>query len=296
MLVFLEKGPIVQKDVHFYLTYALARSAGIKAQEAKEITWANQYTDDLTEAELYGIETQCNMGNWGDRQIQLSVLIPFHFIPGGESEWPWGVTENNERAQALVRASMMREPHLQRCALGIALHALQDTFSHQGFSGWREPNNACGFWYLLPNVGHADVGHRPDVVDLTWEDPRTKTPIDNRPRGLKAAHETFNVLFEYRDRARRDSEYRDLSRRDSECGDLTRRDSKWAGLQKKLTEIFEDKNYDERKRRLARLARAPKIRYSRLTKSARKKHGTAFVRAAAQHLSDAINLFADLSC
>lgn len=265
----------MQKDVHFYVTYALARSAGIKAQQAKEIAWANQYTDDLTEADLYGIETQCNVGNWGIRQIQLSVLIPFHFVPGGEPDWPWAVTENNERARSLVEASMTREPDLKRCALGIALHALQDTFSHQRFSGWRESRNSCGFWYLLPNVGHADVGHRPDVVDLTWKDPRTEKRINNRWRGLRAAHETFKALVTY--------------------GDLARPDSEWAGLKKKLTEIFKDKDYDRRKRRLAELAGAPEIRYSELTKSAQKKHGTAFVRAAAQHLSDGMRLSAGLS-
>ncbi len=267
----------MQKDFHFYVTYALARGAGIGAKAAQEIAWANQYTDDLTEAQLYGIQTQVGtISNWGDRQIQLSVLIPYHFIPGGVpgSDWPWEVTENNPRARALVQASMTRARDVKRFALGIALHGLQDTFSHQGFSGWRESNNSCGFWYLLPNIGHADMRHEPDVVDHTWTDPRTKKRIINRPRALRAAKETFNVLAGY--------------------NGLTPPASKWANLKKKLTEIFKEKSYDKRKQRLAKLAGKPGFRYSKLTKRAQEKHGEIFVRAAVEHLSDAVSLVADL--
>ena len=76
----------MQKDFHFYLTYVLSRKVGISVKDAEKIAWANQYTDDLTEADLHGIQTQSAiLGNWADRQIQLSVLVPFHFIPGADS-------------------------------------------------------------------------------------------------------------------------------------------------------------------------------------------------------------------
>lgn len=268
----------MQKDVHFYLTYVLARNAGIRPQAAQQIAWADQYTDDLTETELHGIQTQCaKLGNWGDKQIQLSVLIPFHFIPGGTpgSAWPWAVTEDNARAQALVTAALNRKPALTRCALGVALHGLQDSFSHQGFSGWEEKKNACGFWYLLPNIGHADMGHVPDDVSKTWTDPRTEKRIVNRWRVLRAARRSFDVLAEY--------------------SGLAQPGLAWTALKQKLVPILKEKNYDKRKQKFAALAGNANLRYSKLKKRAWNKHKVAFVRAAAQHLSDAIGEFADLS-
>jgi hypothetical protein len=42
----------MQKDIHFYLTYALAKKAGIDVEVAEKIAWANQHTDELTKAML----------------------------------------------------------------------------------------------------------------------------------------------------------------------------------------------------------------------------------------------------
>jgi hypothetical protein len=273
----------MQKDVHFYLTYALARIAGIKAQEAKEIAWADQYTDDLTEAQLYGIQTQCEkLGNWSDRQIQLSVLIPFHFIPGGtpKSKWPWMVTENNARAKALVKAALAQDAVLKPFSLGISLHGLQDTFSHQGFSGWEEKKNSCYPWYYLksalPNVGHTEMLVVPDIVDRKWVDPRTNKEVNNQQRALRAARETFHVLAKH--------------------AGLPQPATEWTKkkLGKKLSSIFREGNYDKRKKKLLTLAGNPQSRYSKISKSLGKKHGVAFMRAATQHLSKAIGTCADL--
>ena len=239
---------MMQKDFHFYVTYALARSAGIKVQHAKEIAWADQYTDDLTDAELYGIQTQSEiLGNWRHRQVQLSVLVPFHFIPGGtaQSEWPWMVTENNARATALVQAALTQEDGLKRLSLGIALHALQDTFSHQGFSGWEEDKNSCYPWYYvhsaIPNVGHAEMLVVPDVVDRKWVDARSNEEIKNPERALRAARETFRWLANY---AR-----------------LAQPAAQWTNnrLDQKLRRIFAETNYDERKKQLRLLARNPRL-------------------------------------
>ncbi len=269
----------MQKDFHFYVTYALARKAGISAQTAKVIAWADQYVDDLTEADLYGLQTQCaKLGNWGDRQIQISVLIPFHFIPGGtpESDWPWKTTENNERAQRLVEAATARNSPL---SLGIALHGLQDTFSHQGFSGWSEDKNSCYPWYYLksalPNVGHTEMMALPDMVDQTWNDPRNNRRIDNRRRALRAAHETFSALAR-------------VSGREDQA-------QVWRGLRPELMSVFRHHSYDERKEKLLALSENPHPRYNEITKAMAMTHRTNFVQAAAQHLAEAIELCADLS-
>ena len=44
--------------MHFYVTYALARKAGLPAADAEVLAWADQYTDDLTAPDLHGIQTQ----------------------------------------------------------------------------------------------------------------------------------------------------------------------------------------------------------------------------------------------
>jgi len=67
----------MQKDVHFYLTYLLAVKVGVEDEEAEKIAWADQYTDDLTEADLYGIQTQSAiLGNWTGRSSSR-YLSPF---------------------------------------------------------------------------------------------------------------------------------------------------------------------------------------------------------------------------
>jgi hypothetical protein len=82
-----------------YVTYALAREAGLPAEDAEKLAWADQYTDDLTEPDLHGIQTQCaTVGNWADRQVQLSVLVPFHFVPGADATHPWMTTAGSDRA------------------------------------------------------------------------------------------------------------------------------------------------------------------------------------------------------
>ena len=186
-------------DVHFYLTYALSRKVGISASDAKIIAWANQYTDELTQADLYGIQTQSDvLGNWGDRQVQLSVLVPFHFIPGNDRTHPWKTTRNNNRVRQLVDSALRKKNPFQ---FGIALHGLQDTFSHEGFSGWREDLNSCYPWYYiqsgLPNVGHAELLVTPDVVNYIWTDPRDGRRIDNKKRTMSATKATYDFLVQF---------------------------------------------------------------------------------------------------
>ena len=268
----------MQKDFHFYVTYTLARKAQIPERTARQIAWADQFTDDLDDFDLYGIQTQCKkLGNWSDRQVQLSVLVPFHFLPGGtsRSKWPWKTTENNARARQLLRTPVSTENPL---SLGIALHALQDTFSHQGFSGWDEERNSCYPWYYLksglPNVGHAEMLVVPDIVDREWVDPRTGENIDNKERAIRAARETFGALAKY--------------------SGIANPESIWSNLDQKLARIFANTSYDKRKNQLRRLSGSPSIRYSRITTSMQKRLRSRFLRAAAQHLAGAMKLLEDL--
>jgi len=264
----------MQKDVHFNLTYALARKVGISAKEAEKIAWADQFTDDLTKADLHGIQTQSAIiGNWGDRQIQLSVLVPFHFLPGDDEEHPWVVTPNSNCARALVESALS-----DLLRFGIALHNLQDTFSHQGFSGWQEKANACFPWYYiesgLPNVGHTEMRTVPDIVNFIWTDPRNGNRIDNRQRALRCAKTTYDFLVKFH--------------KPAQAG-IT-----WSEIRDQLKDIFKLKSYDQRKAKLCELA-GKNIRYKNVNKRLAPKHKVEFIEAARQHLAEAIKSIGKLS-
>ncbi len=73
----------MQKDIHFYLTYALGRKLGMSPEEIETVAWADQFTDELTQPGLHGLQTQTStLGNWAERQIQATVIMPFHFNTG----------------------------------------------------------------------------------------------------------------------------------------------------------------------------------------------------------------------
>jgi len=269
----------MQKDVHFYLTFLLARKACIAVNEAKKIAWANQYTDDLTEAELHGIQTQSGLvDDWGHRQIQLSVLVPFHFIPGDDQHHPWMTTRNNPRARALVEEALAERASGKLFQFGIALHGLQDTFSHEGFSGWKEDLNSCFPWYYIqsaiPNVGHAELRVVPDVVNYVWTDPRNGRRVDNKRRTMSAARATFEFLAEWSN-----------SHIDPAI---------WKALERKLQDIFKMDSYDRRIDELCVLSGTRDIDYADVNRTYAKKHKSDFIRAAYNHLAEAMKLFEDL--
>ena len=264
----------MQKDVHFYLTYALSRKAGIRHEEAEKIAWADQYTDDLTEAALHGIQTQSAiLGNWMLRQIQLSVLVPFHFIPGTDPQHPWMTTSNSFRARELV--SQASNNILQ---FGIALHGLQDTFSHEGFSGWDEELNKCFPWYYvesaLPNVGHAELRVTPDVVNYVWTDPRTGKCIDNKERTMNAAEETYDFL--------------------TALLNPDRTPTAWQDIKKELQPILKIESYDARKDGFRVLSGNNQIQYDEVTKRVEETHKSQFIQAASNHLAQAMGLLEGL--
>lgn len=262
------------------MTYALARKIGIARGQAEIISWANQHTDDLTKAELHGLQTQsASLGNWKDRQIQLTVLVAFHFLPGDDRNNFWVVTPHSSHSQILVEAAL-----IDPIRLGIALHTLQDSFSHQGFTGWEEPFNACFAWDNLwsaatPNVGHADMQRMPDMVNITWTDPRTGQIVNNQIRAYQAAKATWNYLAKYYGKE-----------------PLTQ----WPDIELQLRQIFGQNtgkpsvDYDKRKEALVKLSGDKILRHSRLTKRMENRYKIWFIQAARKQLATVMELIKDL--
>lgn len=189
----------MQSDLHYYMTYALALRVGFTKQDAMELSWNNQFTDECTQPELYGMRTQCDpKGDWFDKTVQSDVIIPFHFLPGDDKKKPWMVTPMSTLSYKLLTVAN-KQKDLKR--FGIALHSFQDTFSHQGWTGWEEKFNACYWWRVLPvplpNVGHTDMGIAPDIVGHVWTDPRTGEKINNDDRVKDCIYYTALWLYSY---------------------------------------------------------------------------------------------------
>jgi RHS repeat-associated protein len=110
-------------DVHLALTYQLARAAGFSDAQAWKIGEAAQYVD-------YDPNTQ----PFASRPARER----YHFTSQTRRSQLWGVFESiagyADKTGALT-------------ALGVFMHAQQDSFSHAGFN---------------PGTGHVHAGHAPD--------------------------------------------------------------------------------------------------------------------------------------
>lgn len=273
-----------QKDIHYYATAALAVKAGFEQHEAELVAWSDQYTDELTKAELHGMRTQCGKtDDWYDRTVQADVLVPFHFLPGDKPEiHPWMVTPNSKLAQMIVHEAVNSSSLIR---LGIALHSLQDTFTHQGFTGWQEQFNAC-YWFSilpipLPNVGHTDMGILPDIVTAEWTDPRIDRRIVNITRCKQSMIQTYKWLCKFNnstfDEVWLAEELRDFWRK------------------RRADSMMVKRSYDERKQWLIDWTGGKVQRYWGKVKDEMKFHfEDSFVRSAREQLSLVTSLVADL--
>lgn len=257
----------MQKDIHFYGTLAMAVKAGIEPDIALQIAWANQFTDDCTDASEYGTVTQCkSLTNWADPVVQENVIIPFHFVPGGEGENPW-IVQANRRAVTALMPTMLDPTDIFR--LGIALHMVQDSYSHQGFSGWEEKGNERNsWWYLnwLPAIGHTQVGVAPDVTDGVWRE--NGVQVDNSSRAFWSLEAGVSWLRTYATDRSQEIDYEQL------------------GID--TAGVCESAGYENRKQMFRDMAGLPDVRYSRL--DAIKWH-QPFIEAARMHRAAATRMF-----
>jgi hypothetical protein len=147
---FLDPLGLYEKDIHFYAVYYLARKAGFAREQAEQIAWASQQVDDHPAT---CPDPSC-AGQWGLFQLgpgavlYVDVLKAFHFLQERNAEI---VTRNNQEVRSLVAAA---ESSRDLFRLGIAMHTLADSYSHEFFKG--------SLTLFPPNIGHAGAGHMPD--------------------------------------------------------------------------------------------------------------------------------------
>ncbi len=211
----------MEKDFHYYLIYSMA--ALTQQPDAEIIAYASQFVDDNNERQFtleeekkipfpskipanggnyYPIMTQSMSPKSLDMYVQKYVYVPFHFLPGDDnvviknSRNKLNTTPNSINARKLMDAALKSNNPYR---LGITLHTYADTWSHQNFTGLREDWNSVYPWYnifksLVPNIGHAEVGHSPDMIPETWTDHRLHQKIVNEKRAIDAIRAIYQRL------------------------------------------------------------------------------------------------------
>lgn len=228
----------MQADFHFYAAYALARAAGFAEDAAHTVAYASQHTDDAK------YEHALEFTNGGRFQQVLTahrfldpnvvskavcyrIWLPFHFLPGGAGVDFYdrmATQANSVVAQSLIDCLLDSEPKpylLHR--LGITLHVLADTWSHQRFIGLMHPHNdvkrlkvdgmdAAGVksWmneiktlipiYLAPFLGHGQAGILPDEPHRIWhyvDHAGQRIQVSNPQRTLDAAQACYALLAKF---------------------------------------------------------------------------------------------------
>jgi len=261
----------MEKDFHYYVTYALANKAGFSNDDSYIIAYASQYVDDNNESQYpkkdgppqfpFGIKsnsgffrpimTQSMSVKSLVYEIQKFVYVPFHFLPGDNNQ-PinggynrYSTTPDSQNARKLLRA-VLNTRDLYR--IGIAIHTFADTWSHQNFSGYEEDWNSVFHWRnpfraLAPNIGHADVGHLPDEISTTWNDYRFDKPYrkrNNQKIALQACKRIFQEL------------------RTARKGDIY-----WMHVEKDFRRIINSEDYDDRINKVKEYVNKPGLSYKK---------------------------------
>lgn len=246
----------MEKDFHYYITYSIAKLTGF--EKADIIAYSSQFVDDNNEGQFvidggeasfpekistadgyyYPILTQSLSPKSLNPYIQKYVYVPFHFLPGDNhvemngKKNPLSTTPNSKNSRALLNEALQSKNPYQ---IGIALHTFSDTWSHQNFTGLREEWNAVYPWYnvfkkIVPDIGHAEVGHSPDAISEDWIDYRINKKINNRERAFEAVKEIYKRM-----------------RRESQQGPT------WMDIKAHYKEIIYTFDYNERIAKVARL-------------------------------------------
>jgi len=163
----------MQKDMHFYGTYCLARAAGVKDEIAYQIAYSSQFVDDSIYEKTTIIDNKMCIrpiitshkpvdyknSLEGD---QWNIWIPFHFLPGNKPENGTFLQrmicrKNSDLAQKMILDSLDEQnldffPHL----IGIVAHVYADTFSHFGFVGFEDKHNKIEWDSIQTDSRHSD--------------------------------------------------------------------------------------------------------------------------------------------
>lgn len=162
----------MQKDMHFYGVYALARAAGIKDEAAETMAYASQFVDDAVDQGIVFVsDSESVLPTMTSHKPidyqnaipndQWNVWVPFHFLPGNVGA-PNDFYERMTCQPGSGPASAMLDSAINESdddirihRVGIAAHVFADTFSHYGFIGLCSDNNKVGAESIKPDIKHS---------------------------------------------------------------------------------------------------------------------------------------------
>lgn len=187
-------------EFHYYLTFVIARFAGLNNESARIIAYSSQYVDDnLNEYRIICPYTGQEYLNAASAtyspivgQNEIKILLCHHFLPGDYQD-ALIVSPDSVFAQRFLSAAIESE---NLYLIGIAVHAYADTWAHQDFKGLNHVYNDSGtlFGSVIPSIGHADFGSLPDMVGIHWFDGRFKKQINNNIRFREAGLRVYDYL------------------------------------------------------------------------------------------------------
>lgn len=211
----------MKRDAHYYAVLALCRACGFSKESALEIAYASQFVDDAkvnlifinnpgkaieydiveNRAAFFNMAT-CHAYFWlktFNYEAMVSNTIAFHFVPGCQGNSFTKKLRCKEESPVIAEILNDVMPEDDLIKLGISLHALADTFSHQGFSGMLSKVNDIKhcqaetevylglierilyvmkrfsgdkydeiFDRIMPAYGHGQAIDFPDIPHLVW--------------------------------------------------------------------------------------------------------------------------------
>lgn len=195
---------LYEEDIHYYMTYFLARAAGVDAQLAYIIAMGDQYIDDNPDTRP--LNPNYFSAAWElvfDGEKAKHRLATYHFTqqPGDDATSdPATRFINPANAQltrlfdAAVKAGEVGSVCAKAQMYGEYLHAFEDTFAHR-----TSTNTPIG---VNSGLGHATSSHLPDYTyntDFRSTDPDTGVVSgpywpNNEARTLEMEHEVFDRL------------------------------------------------------------------------------------------------------
>ncbi|MCD6261998.1 MAG: hypothetical protein J7J52_03125 [Deltaproteobacteria bacterium] len=245
-------------EFHYNITYILARKAGFDPEDAYILAYSSQYVDDNDCHYYVNFKKGEPYISWVSQTMDITKPSPkrqkiyplFHFIPGDPDSptaqrkdgktHPFNTTPDSENVRRILNRALETNNFYR---IGVAVHAYADTWAHQNFLGIKDDFNAMPGLVetLLPNIGHADARHEPDLINNRWKDERLIEDleiINNNDRFIQAAEKIFMTLLEHKN------------------GSEAEAASKWEGLRPMLLDSM-DESYllgaDDRARKHAYL-------------------------------------------
>ncbi len=208
----------MQRDMHYYAIFYLALSAGIDQEKAHIIAYSSQFVDDSREYRQINLVDHNNVSGVFDpictqhmsinsftEEVSDKVFFPFHFVPSLEEKGlpdEKVITVPYYQTKKFLTLAVQKLYKTNLYGIGIMLHAIADSYSHQQFSGeWSIVNEIHRLRYIVrirlmsskfipaavriviaylrrfaqwlmsllaPEIGHARAGTIPDYPYVVW--------------------------------------------------------------------------------------------------------------------------------